>query len=67
MGPELVEYLKYEGDEEELAGIIVDMDTIETMNALGPLQLHARFDHPDKLDKAKKLLADVTDVKSITG
>ena len=43
------------------------MDTIETMKAVGPLQLHARFDHPDKLDKAKKLLADVTDVKTITG
>ena len=66
-GMEPIEYVKYECDEEEVAGIIVDMDTIETMKAVGPLQLHARFDHPDKLDKAKKLLADVTDVKTITG
>ena len=66
-GMEPIEYVKYECDEEEVAAIIVDMDTIETMKAVGPLQLHARFDHPDKLDRAKKLLADVTDVKTITG
>ena len=66
-GMEPIEYVKYECDEEEVAAIIVDMDTIETMKAVGPLQLHARFDHPDKLDRAKKLLADVTEVKTITG
>ena len=66
-GMEPIEYVKYECDEEEVAAIIVDMDTIETMTAVGPLQLQARFDHPDKLDRAKKLLADVTDVKTITG
>jgi hypothetical protein len=66
-GMEPIEYVKYECDEEEVAAIIVDMDTIETMKAVGPLQLHARFDHSDKLDRAKKLLADVTDVKTITG
>jgi len=66
-GMEPIEYVKYECDEEEVAAIIVDMDTIETMKAVGPLQLHARFDHPDKLNRAKKLLADVTDVKTITG
>jgi hypothetical protein len=66
-GMEPIEYVKYECEEEEVAAVIVDTDTIETMKAIGSLQRHARFDHPDKLDRAKKLLADATDVKIITG
>ena len=66
-GMEPIEYVKYECGEEEVAAIVVDMDTIETMKAVGSLQLHARFDHPDKLDRAKKIFADATDLKTITG
>ena len=66
-GMEPIEYVKYECGEEEVAAIVVDMDTIETMKAVGSLQLHARFDHPDKLDRAKEIFADATDVKTITG
>ena len=66
-GLEPIEYVKYECEEEEVAAVIVDTNTIETMEAVGSLQQHARFDHLEKLDKAKELLTDAVDVKIITG
>ncbi len=50
--------MKYEADEENVAIIIVDTNTLETMDRLSPLQELARFDHPEKLERAKILVSE---------
>jgi len=57
-GLEPIEYVKYESDEENVAIIIVDTNTLETMDRLSPLQELARFDHPEKLERAKILVSE---------
>ncbi len=55
-GTEPVEYITHEADLEETPIVIVDTNTLDTMQALSTLQERARFDHPDKLARFSSLL-----------
>ena len=57
-GLEPIEYVQYESAEEEVPIIIVDSDTLDTMDAVADLQTHAKFDHIDKLDHSSRLIKD---------
>ncbi len=61
-GLEPIEYVKYEADEEEVSIVIVDSDTIQTMENIGSLQSNALFDHVDKLESAKTMVSSCIDV-----
>ena len=65
-GLEPIEYVKYESDEEDVAVIIVETNTLETMDRLASLQKLARFDHPEKLKKAKTLVSENVCVETLT-
>ncbi len=54
-GIEPIEYVLYEAQEEETCLVVVDQDTISTMEALGTIVESARFDHPDKLARMSDL------------
>ena len=55
-GIEPIEYVLYEAQEEETCLVVVDQDTISTMEALGTIVESARFDHPDKLARMSYLI-----------
>ncbi len=55
-GIEPIEYVLYEAQEEETCLVVVDQDTISTMEALGTMVESARFDHPDKLVRMSDLI-----------
>ena len=57
-GLEPIEYVQYESAEEEVPIIIVDSDTLGTMDAIADLQAYAKFDHIDKLDHSSQLIRD---------
>ena len=57
-GLEPIEYVQYESAEEEVPIIIVDSDTLDTMDAVADLQTHAKFDHIDKLDHSSRLIKE---------
>ena len=57
-GLEPIEYVQYESAEEEVPIIIVDTDTLDTMDAVADLQTYAKFDHIDKLDHSSQLIRD---------
>jgi len=52
---EPIEYVQYEAREEQVPVIIVETDTLETMEALNGLMHSARFDHPLKLARYAEL------------
>ena len=60
-GMEPIEYVRYEAEEEEVAIMIVEDDTLTTMASLGALMENARFDHPDKVKKYAELLDEHLD------
>ena len=64
-GLEPIEYVKYESDEEDVAVIIVETNTLETMDRLASLQKLARFDHPEKLERAKILVSENVCVETL--
>ena len=51
-GMDPIEYIKYEAVEEGVSIMIVQSDTLDTMENISKLQQLAEFDHPDKLSKA---------------
>ena len=55
-GHEPIEYVRYEAGEEHTAVVVVERDTIATMDALGTVVATARFDHPAKLARMVELL-----------
>ena len=60
-----IEYVKYEANEEEVSIIIVNSDTLETMDKIGTLQEHSEFDHKDKLARFKNLISSNIDVEGL--
>ena len=64
-GLEPIEYVKYEAEEEEVSIIIVNSDTLDTMDKIGSLQKHAEFDHKEKLSKFKDLISRHVDVERL--
>ena len=64
-GLEPIEYVKYEAEEEEVSIIIVNSDTLDTMDKIGSLQEHAKFDHKEKLSKFKDLISLNIDVEKL--
>lgn len=61
-GVEPIEYVKYEALEQEVPIIIVESDTISTMQDLSTIQDHSKFNHTDKLDRFLKLVDDRIDL-----
>ncbi len=55
-GVEPIEYVAYEAGEEGTALLVVDQDTLTTMDNLSTVIESARFDHPDKLARMVELL-----------
>ena len=64
-GIEPIEYVKYEANEEEVSIIIVNSDTLETMDKIGTLQEHSEFDHKDKLARFKNLISSNIDIEGL--
>ena len=64
-GMDPIEYIKYEAVEEGVSIMIVQSDTLDTMENISKLQQLAEFDHPDKLSKAKKLVSDYVNVEQL--
>ena len=64
-GFEPIEYVKYEANEEEVSIIIVNSDTLETMDKIGTLQEHSEFDHKEKLARFKNLIDSNIDVEAL--
>ena len=62
-GMDPIEYIKYEAVEEGVSIMIVQSNTLDTMENISKLQHLAKFDHPDKLSKAKKLVSDYVNVE----
>ena len=64
-GIEPIEYVRNEAELEEVPIIVVDADTLSTMDALNTLADRARFDHPAKLDRGSELLREHVDLKAL--
>ena len=64
-GMDPIEYIKYEAVEEGVSIMIVQSDTLDTMENISKLQQLAEFDHADKLSKAKKLVSDYVNVEQL--
>ena len=64
-GIEPIEYVKYEAEQEEVSVIVVETDTLETMDSVSTLVEGARFDHPLKLSRFAELLDEYVDVASL--
>jgi BioD-like phosphotransacetylase family protein len=56
-GVDPIEYVTYEASEEGTALLVVEHDTLATMDAVSTVVESARFDHPDKLARMAELLA----------
>ena len=56
-GVDPIEYVNYEAAEEGTALLVVEHDTLATMDAVSTIVESARFDHPDKLARMAELLA----------
>jgi BioD-like phosphotransacetylase family protein len=54
-GIEPIEYVAYEAGEEGTALLVVEQDTLATMDAIGTVIESARFDHPDKMARMAEL------------
>ena len=64
-GIDPIEYVKYEAVEEGVSIMIVESDTLDTMERISRLQELAEFDHPDKLLRAKELVNDYIDLERL--
>ncbi len=56
-GVDPIEYVTYEASEEGTALVVVEHDTLTTMDEVSTIVASARFDHPDKLARMAELLA----------
>ena len=66
-GIEPIEYVKYEAEQEEVSLMVVETDTLDTMEALNSLMASARFDHPLKLRRYIELLEQNVDLPGLFG
>ena len=64
-GVEPIEYVQYEARQEEVPLIVVQSDTIATMDALNALMSRTRFDHPLKLSRFVELLERHVDLPAL--
>ena len=64
-GIDPIEYVKYEAVEEGVSIMIVESDTLDTMESISRLQNLSEFDHPDKLSRAKKLVKDYINLEKL--
>ena len=62
---EPIEYVKYESEEEKVPILIVQENTLDTMNAVDKLTNYAQFNHPEKLEEAKTLIIENLKVEEI--
>lgn len=61
-GIEPIEYVLYEAEEQGVPIVMVDPDTIPTMELLATIQDRALFNHPDKLMRFGELLREHVDI-----
>lgn len=66
-GIDPIEYVKYEAERVNVPVMVVDTDTIATMDALEGLVEGAAFDHPRKLEKFADLIDQHVDVAALIG
>jgi BioD-like phosphotransacetylase family protein len=64
-GIEPIEYVSYEAEQENVAVMVVQSDTLSTMAMLATLPNKTRFDHPAKLDRFGELLREHVDLNAI--
>ena len=64
-GIEPIEYVKYESEQEEVSVMVVETDTLGTMEAVNTLVDRARFDHPLKLSRFAELLEQHVDLPAL--
>ena len=64
-GIEPIEYITYEAELEEVPVIVVQTDTLTTMDLLNTVLDGARFDHPAKLERLSELLREHVDLEAI--
>lgn len=64
-GIQPIEYVRYEAEQEETPIIIVQTDTLDTMDALNALIDSSRFDHPRKLERFTSLLTRHLDIETL--
>ena len=65
-----IEYVAYEAEQEGTALLLVQQDTLATMEALGTVVESARFDHPAKVARMSEMMqahADVDALAELTG
>ena len=65
-GIEPIEYIRYEAEQEEVPVMVVQTDTLGTMDALNGLESKARFDHKLKLDRFDELFSDHVDIGQLS-
>ena len=64
-GIEPIEYVRNEAELEEVPLVVVDADTLATMEALNTVTEKARFDHPAKLSRFGELVKEHVDLDAI--
>ena len=57
-GLEPIEYVKYEANEEQVPILVVDSNTLDTMDRINEIQNFSKFDHPKKLNVGCQLVTD---------
>ena len=62
-GIDPIEYVQYESQEEKVPIIVVEKDTLQTMDDVGKLQSEVSFDHPEKLERMSSLIGSSVDLK----
>ena len=62
---EPIEYVKYESEEENVPILIVQENTLDTMKNIDKLTGFSKFDHPEKLTEAKRLIIDNLQIGAI--
>ena len=65
-GIEPIEYIRYEAEQEEVPVMVVETDTLGTMDALNGLESKARFDHKLKLARFDELFSDHVDIGQLS-
>ena len=60
-----IEYVQYEAELEEVPIVVVQSDTLTTMDLLNSVQDKARFDHAAKLERYKELITEHVDIEAL--
>jgi BioD-like phosphotransacetylase family protein len=64
-GIEPIEYVRNEAELEEVPIVVVEPDTLTTMDSVSSIVDGARFDHPAKLDRFAELLREHVEIDAI--